>query len=131
MENKSGVCRFCGQHKIIEVPGYSTQEEIDEEVTLECRCEAAKEYQKKKQKEELMEMVKISAQGTIYELFNEDKPEIEQLLNNCIPLLVTKKAKKVTVNTGSKVTGTISIQKGTIKVERIEKSTYTRETEME
>ena len=93
MENKSGVCRFCGQYKIIEVPGYSTQEEIDEEVTLECRCEAAKEYQEKKQKEELMEMVKISAQGTIYELVHEDKPEIEQLLNNCIPLLVTKKSK--------------------------------------
>ena len=56
---------------------------------------------------------------------------MEQILNKTIPLLVTKKVKKLTVNTGTKVTATIGISKGTIKVERTETSKYSRETELE
>ena len=43
METKKGACRFCGQNKMIEVPNGYTQEEIDEEVTCECKCDEAKE----------------------------------------------------------------------------------------
>lgn len=131
MKNKSGACRFCGQNKLMEVPESMTQEEVDEEVTLECKCYEAKAYQEKKEKEERLEMQKTSAKGTTFELFHTDFPEVEEILNGCIPLLVTKKAKKITINTGTKVTASIGIQKGTIKVERTEKSTYTRETELE
>ena len=56
---------------------------------------------------------------------------MEEILNNAIPLLVTKKVKKMTINTGTKVTATIGISKGTIKVERTETSKYSRETELE
>lgn len=130
MENKTGACRFCGQTKIIEVPADYTQKEVDEEVTLECKCDEAKEYQARKEEEEQIEMSKTSAMGTTFELFHNDYPEVETILNSCIDHLVTKRMKKVTIGTGTKVTGTISISKGTIKVERIEKSTYTRETEL-
>ena len=108
-----------------------TQEEIDEEVTCECKCDEAKAYQEKKEREERLEAQKLSAQGTTFELFHNDFPEVEQILNKTIPLLVTKKVKKLTVNTGTKVTATIGISKGTIKVERTETSKYSRETELE
>lgn len=130
MENRKGACHFCGQQKIIEVPAGLSQEGIDEEVTLECKCADAKAYKEQKEKEERLEAQKLSAKGTTFELFHNDFPEIEEMLNNSIPLLVTKKAKKITINTGTKVTAAIGIQKDTIKVERIEKSTYTRETEL-
>lgn len=131
METKKGACRFCGQNKMIEVPNGYTQEEIDEEVTCECKCDEAKAYQEKKEREERLEAQKLSAQGTTFELFHNDFPEVEQILNKTIPLLVTKKVKKLIVNTGTKVTATIGISKGTIKVERTETSKYSRETELE
>lgn len=131
METKKGACRFCGQNKMIEVPNGYTQKEIDEEVTCECKCDEAKAYQEKKEREERLEAQKLSAQGTTFELFHNDFPEVEQILNKTIPLLVTKKVKKLTVNTGTKVTATIGISKGTIKVERTETSKYSRETELE
>jgi hypothetical protein len=131
METKKGACRFCGQNKMIEVPNGYTQEEIDEEVTCECKCDEAKAYQEKKEREERLEAQKLSAQGTTFELFHNDFPEVEHILNKTIPLLVTKKVKKLTVNTGTKVTATIGISKGTIKVERTETSKYSRETELE
>ena len=39
MQTKNGMCRFCGQNRIVEVPNNFTQEEIDEEVTLVCPCD--------------------------------------------------------------------------------------------
>lgn len=95
METKKGACRFCGQNKMIEVPNGYTQEEIDEEVTCECKCDEAKAYQEKKEREERLEAQKLSAQGTTFELFHNDFPEVEQILNKTIPLLVTKKSKEV------------------------------------
>jgi len=131
MKNKRGACRFCGQQKIIEVPETLEQEEIDEEVTLECRCAEARGYQEKREREEKTQAQMVSAKGTVYELFHEEFPEIEDVLNECIPLLVNLKARKILVNTGKKVTASVSISKGTIKVERVEKSVYSRETDLE
>ena len=94
METKKGACRFCGQNKMIEVPNGYKQEEIDEEVTCECKCDEAKAYQEKKEREERLEAQKLSAKGTTFELFHNDFPEVEEILNNAIPLLVTKKGKE-------------------------------------
>ena len=77
METKKGACRFCGQNKMIEVPNGYTQEEIDEEVTCECKCDEAKAYQEKKEREERLEAQKLSAQGTTFELFHNDFPELD------------------------------------------------------
>lgn len=131
METRKGTCRFCGRIRLIEVPNGYTREEIDEDVTNECRCDEAKAYREKKENEERVEVQKLSAKGTTFELFHNDFPEVEQLLNETITLLVEKKVKKLTINTGTKVTATIGISKGVIKVERIETSKYSRETELE
>ena len=130
MQTKNGMCRFCGQNRIVEVPNNFTQEETDEEVTLVCPCEGAKAYREKKEKEEKTEEQKLSAMGTTFELFHEDFPEVEQLMNSIIPLLVTGKMKKVNIDTGTKTKASISIKDGTIKVERTKKNVYSRETEL-
>ena len=97
METKKGACRFCGQNKMIEVPNGYTQEEIDEEVTCECKCDEAKAYQEKKEREERLEAQKLSAKGTTFELFHNDFPEVEEILNNAIAdeVLLMKKGKLV------------------------------------
>ena len=74
METKKGACRFCGQNKMIEVPSGYTQDEIDEEVTLECKCDEAKAYKEKKEREERLEAQKLSAKGTTCLLYTSPSP---------------------------------------------------------
>lgn len=78
----------------------------------------------------MIEMAKTSAQGTTYELFHEEFPEIETVLNAVMDDLVNKKYRKVTIATGGKTKASITFSKDTIKVEREDKNTYTRETEI-
>ena len=128
MKLEEGVCRFCGQVKMLKVTDKTTQEQLDERVTAECDCQGAKAYKEKKKAEERLEEQKTAAINTTIELFHEDLPEIEKMLNSSIQLLVDGEVEKVTVKTGEKVTGQIGIKGDKIKVERIEKSVYTRET---
>lgn len=130
MKSIKAPCRFCGQMKLTEVPDNFTEEEIGEEVALTCNCKEAKAYQEKKAKEELLEMAKTSARGTTFELFHESHPDVEELLNAAIDPVADGKIKAVTVKTGGKTTGTIKKSKDTIIVQREDKSTYTRETEL-
>lgn len=130
MTKKTGVCKFCGQSRIVEVFDSMTNEEVDEEATIGCRCRESKEYKAKKEKEEQIEMAKTSAKGTTFELFHDEFPQIEELLNIALDPLVEKKIKKMTITTHGKTKASISFSKGTIKVEREDKSTYSRETEI-
>lgn len=130
MQETIGTCRFCGQRVVIVVPDEATEEMMMEEATRNCKCPDAKYYREELEAKEQIEMAKESAKGTIFELFHEDYPEIEELFNNSMNDLVSKKYKKITVNTGGKTKATMSFAKDTIKVEREEKSSYVRETEL-
>lgn len=130
MVEKTGVCRFCGQKKFLEVPDYMTDEEVNEEASTECYCKEAKAYKEKKERAELIEQAKTSAKGTTHILFHEEFPEIEELFNAAINPLVDKKIKKLTITTGGKTKATISFSKDNIKVEREDKSVNTLETEI-
>lgn len=130
MIEKVGICKFCGQHKIVEVPDFMTDEEVNEEATLGCKCPDAKAYKDKKDREEMIRQAKLSAQGTTFELFHEEYPEIEEILNNAMDPLVDKKIKKITITTGGKTKASISFAKDAIKVEREDKAVATRETEI-
>lgn len=127
---KTGQCKFCGQNKIVEVPDYMTEEDINEEATLECYCKDAKLYKEAKEREALIEQAKLSAKGTTYELFHEEYPEIEELFNAAINPIVAMKFKKLTITTGGKTKAAISFSKGNIKVEREDKSVSALETEI-
>ena len=39
---------------------------------MECKCDEAKAYQEKKEREERLEAQKLSAKGTTFELFHND-----------------------------------------------------------
>lgn len=130
MVERTGQCRFCGQNKIVEVPDFMNEDEINEEATKGCRCIDAKMYREQKEREELVKQAKISAKGTTFELFHEEFPEIEEMFNSAIDPLVDRKFKKLTITTGGKTKATISFTKGNIKVEREDKSVSALETEI-
>lgn len=130
MTSKTGICRFCGQSRLMEVPDGMPVKEVNEEVALSCSCIEGKAYREEKAYKEMIEMAKTSAQGTTYELFHEEFPEIETVLNAVMDDLVNKKYRKVTIATGGKTKASITFSKDTIKVEREDKNTYTRETEI-
>lgn len=130
MTSRTGTCRFCMQTKLIEVPDDMSQEEIDEEVTMECRCKDGEAYRDEQEKIEMIRQAKLSAQGTTFELFHEEFPEIEEVLNYVMDDLTSGAYKKVTITTGGKTKASITFQKDTIVVVREDKNTYTRETEI-
>lgn len=130
MKEITGTCKFCGQRSLIVVPDNASEELILEETALNCTCKESQAYRDAKEKEEQIEMAKTSARGTTFELFHEEYPEIEELLNMAIDPLVKKVFKKMTINTDGRVKATISFSKDTIKVEREDKSVATRETDV-
>lgn len=44
MKEETGICRFCGQHRIVDVPDSFTEYEVNEEATLYCNCEDKSTY---------------------------------------------------------------------------------------
>lgn len=130
MVEKTGVCRFCGQNKLVEVPDSFTQDEIDEEASTECWCMDAKAYKERKEYQAMVEQAKTSAKGTTLQLFHEDHPDIEEVLNYAMNPLVDKKFKKITIATGGKTTAKMSFSNGSIKVEREDKTKNALETDI-
>ncbi len=130
MVEKTGVCRFCGQNKIVEVPDYATEEEINEEASRECYCQGAKDYKKSKELEAMIEQQKISAKGDTYRYFNSDYPAIEKIFNAAIDPLVNHDFKKVTITTDDGVTASIKWKDG-IEVERTDKSIQRSKTKID
>lgn len=130
METRTGYCRFCNQAKLLEVPSDFTIEQLEEEATRGCVCREAKEYQAKKFREEQIESAKQSAKGTTFELFHESHPEIEEILNSVMDVIVDQKIKAMTITTYGKTTAKISFSKDTIKVVREDKSVNLLETEI-
>lgn len=61
----TGVCRYCYQTRIIKGSAGMTEEEITEEATLSCDCEAAKEYRTRMRRSE-------KAKESVDDLFGEE-----------------------------------------------------------
>lgn len=129
MKEIMGTCKFCGQGVMVAVPDEATDEEIQEEAVMYCKCLEAHAYREQKEKEEQVEMAKESAKGTIFELFHEEHPGIETIMNEALDLIV-KNGYQITITTRGKTKAKIKYSKETIKVEREDKHTYVRETEV-
>ena len=105
-----GACRFCGQIRHVEIEANSSQEEITEAATLNCGCADSIQYktiEKGKKK--------------ISELFNEDFPETAAILIKGVSSVVNGKIKKVTVDTGRNVKGTVTIKSDKLNIKREQK----------
>lgn len=130
MKEITGICKFCGQHRLIQVPDEATLEECEAEVLNVCNCIDAQAWRDDIAREERIEAAICSAQGTTYELFNEDYSEIEEILNISMKALASGKIKKITIATGKKTKATLSFSNETFKVEREDKSNTRRETQI-
>lgn len=71
MKTAQGVCKFCGQTAVLQVPEEFTQEIIDEEAIKKCDCPEAKAFTK--QQETI-----ASAEGMIKNFF-EDREGMEKI----------------------------------------------------
>lgn len=134
MKEITGACKFCGQNKIVYVPENLSAGEVmieaTEEASLQCFCAGAKAYQDKKEREARIAAAKESARGTTWELFNEEYPEVKEILDGSMDALVTGAIRKVSVAVNGKTSASISFDKETFKVQRVDKNTATRETEI-
>lgn len=130
MKEITGTCKFCGQNVLIAVPDCADEKVIQHEAAMTCKCPEAKAYRENWEKEQAYESAKTSAQGTTFELFHEDYPDIEYLFNNAMDMLHEKKFKKITINTHGKTKATLTLSKDTFIVEREDKNVCRRETDL-
>lgn len=105
-----GACKFCGQIRHVEIAANSGQEEITEAATLNCGCAESIEYKTIK-----------NGKKKINELFMENFPEAAEILTAGVPAVVKGRIKKVTVDTGWNVKGTISIKSDKLNIKREQK----------
>ncbi|MCH5340070.1 MAG: hypothetical protein J1E01_01255 [Acetatifactor sp.] len=126
LETQTGTCRFCGQSGVIHTMFGWSQEQIDEQVTLNCQCEAAQSYKKAKERRE-------KAKKRIYELFGAgaEKPVSEEavaIMDAAVDAIENKGMKSITVDLGHGVRGKVAkMAKESIKVEHSERKTQTYE----
>ena len=117
----TAACRFCGQMAQLEGCGELTEPQAEEEATMSCQCEAAKEYQKERQR-------KDKALENIQTLFGDGvMPEkragegIINLLNAGTEEVYNGGLARITLNLRGGVKASISQNsKGEINVERID-----------
>ncbi len=122
----TGVCRYCCQTLIIKGSADMTEEEITEEATRSCNCDAAKTYRERIQRAG-------AAKHSIDELFGEgaggfaQPAEVTYLMKNGIDAINNGNIKSVTINLNKGLKCKIAAtQDDKIKVSREAKSVLER-----
>ena len=110
MKTATGVCMFCGQNAVLEVPEEFTQEMIDEEAVKKCDCPEAKAITR------LQETI-ANAEGAIRDFFEgrEGMDVIKTLLLNAVEPLAKSEIGSISISRGG-YTGTMKPSKEGIKV---------------
>lgn len=108
----TGVCKFCGQTSVIDVPSGASYERASEIATMQCNCKDALNYQRRISSEKQAE--------DYVEQWSSEKPERMHALKAIIRAISHREIKKATVKFGN-ITIAISDSNGEIKV----KKTYT------
>ena len=92
IQNGAGVCRFCGQSRIIEDGAEMTEPQLAEAATMLCQCDSAKEYQAAANR-------RIISKQRIDELFGDgeyEQPESAiNLAKAAVDLVCDRRAKQV------------------------------------
>ena len=110
MKDAQGVCKFCGQAMVIQVPEEFTQEVIDEEIVRACDCPEAQAYTK--QQEDI-----ASAERMIRDFFKgkEDLEAIKNHLLSAVEDIATGRLSTISMSR-SGYTGSMKPTKDGIKV---------------
>lgn len=94
IQNGAGVCRFCGQSRIIEDGAEMTEPQLAEAATMLCQCDSAKEYQAAANR-------RIISKQRIDELFGDgeyEQPESAiNLAKAAVDLVCDRRAKQVVI----------------------------------
>lgn len=94
IQNGAGVCRFCGQSRIIEDGAEMTESQLAEAATMLCQCDSAKEYQAAANR-------RIISKQRIDELFGDgeyEQPESAiNLAKAAVDLVCDRRAKQVVI----------------------------------
>lgn len=94
---KIGICKFCQQSKYIRVAEDMPDEEINDQVSYECSCEAGKIWRAGIDEKKRIEAMILEAKGISFALLDKDKPAIENLVNDLVPVMVKNEIKKISI----------------------------------
>ena len=107
-----GYCRFCGQAKMIKGCDM-TQQQADEEATLECECVEARANAKIEEK-------KRYAKNAAVSMFKKDGDTVTEIIITCLDALARRRIKKLTLNYDDGIKAVITGNEDTIAIEHIE-----------
>lgn len=121
MENNMGMCKFCGQTRILDVD--EMVEDISEApeewnikdyfATRRCDCDKSRSFRQKEQ-------TKIMAWNNIEALFKEKHPDVQHIMQEAVQLLVDGKIYGVTFAIDSITRAAVTRKaNGAITVKRI------------
>lgn len=94
---KIGMCKFCSQTKYMQVTEDMTEEQINDQVSYECNCEAGKIWRAGIDEKKRIEAMLLEAKGISFALLNKDKPAIEDLVNDLCPKMEKLEIKKISI----------------------------------
>lgn len=92
---KTGMCKFCGQQRFLMIPEDWTDEQLNDEVSYQCKCEAGKIWRAGVEDEKRIQGMIEESKGISFALLNAKNPEIEQLVNELVPKMVKLDIKSV------------------------------------
>lgn len=125
IEQKHGVCCFCGQIATVEEPAGWRQEDIDRLAAEQCDCDGAAEYRGREKRKE-------NAIIAIVEMCGEIEGGVEQevidLMTGIVDRILGGEMTGATLDLGDGLKVKITITaKGAIKIERSETKKRSRE----
>ena len=93
---RQGICKYCGQYTVVEVPEKYTVEEINEEASRKCNCEGAVAAIQ-------IEDIQAVAEANIREMFknNEELNEMKAIALEMVEPLSQFKLSKITLSHGN------------------------------
>lgn len=99
---KTGICRFCNQMRLVEVNENASGEEVNNKATEECDCPEAEHERDHKRK---IENVNWNIQSLIEE---DGRPDVAEILYAAAETMVNANIKKVAVNINAETTVSMS-----------------------
>lgn len=110
---REGVCRYCGQVRMVTLEASASQEDVDMLATKECDCPSAKIQRDRDQRYE-------KASRNIEKIF-KDSQETAEILKMAAKKIVNDEIDSVAVKCGRMTGKASATSKGTIKVSRTDK----------
>lgn len=115
---KTGMCKFCGQQRFLKVPDTMTDEELNDEVSFQCRCEAGKIWRAGVEDKKRIQGMIEESKGIAFALLNAKNPEIEELVNELVPKMVKLDIKGLVISLSAQTKIKIKRTTNSIKIYR-------------